>query len=60
LATCRIADWQSAACPTAGRLADCQSAIQQTASLRYTERRLPVENKLADACDQEPIVNRKS
>jgi hypothetical protein len=35
LATCRIADWQSAERQIFEPAADCQSAIQQTASLRY-------------------------
>jgi hypothetical protein len=35
LATCRIADWQSAERRIFEPAADCQSAIQQTASLRY-------------------------
>ncbi len=35
LATCCIADWQSAGAGTVLRTADCQSAIRQTASLRY-------------------------
>jgi hypothetical protein len=39
LATCRIADWQSAECRIFEPAADCQSAVQQTASLRY--RKVP-------------------
>jgi hypothetical protein len=35
LATCCIADCQSAERQNLERVADCQSAIQQTASLRY-------------------------
>jgi hypothetical protein len=35
LATCRIADWQSAERRIFESAADCQSAIRQTASLRY-------------------------
>jgi hypothetical protein len=38
LATRRIADWQSAGRGSTRKPADCQSAIQQTASLRYDAR----------------------
>jgi hypothetical protein len=35
LATCCVADWQSAGRSEFAATADCQSAIRQTASLRY-------------------------
>jgi hypothetical protein len=35
LTVCRVADWQSAGRGKIGQFADCQSAKQQVANLRY-------------------------